>query len=287
MNAPPPELAWVGIIGGAIGIATAIINLIIIWRNRRRIEFRSISSKIYYEPWQRHEIEASYHPDSPPSKIRAPIKEGDCKLALIVVEFVVKNEFPTDVTVGRFLVDGWMFSSRYDTKGLLYPLKRDYRVFDLHTRQETNLESYNKISPKGVYGIRLEVLEKTDGPQWGSSKSRYVVKLPKNYSVEFQTDMGHHRYTIRLGKPHGMPELLKHVHHWSDLLPPAESATTTYALPLSVQYPRSNISLWRNIWWKLKAVVYRAKWWILYGKSFHLPGEPNRISRFIRRFQKK
>ena len=151
---PPPELAWIGVIGGFVAIVATIINLVIIWQNRPRIEFRSISANIYYEPWTKGEIEQIvYQRSGPLPRIKPRIvnKEGDCKHAFIVVEFAVKNQYPTEVTVGRFMIDGWMFSDRYTAE--MYAPPRDYRVFDLYTRTPTNLEAYTKLAPKSSYGL--------------------------------------------------------------------------------------------------------------------------------------
>ena len=139
---PPIALAWIGVVGGLVGIISGFIavlgtaiNLVIIWQNRRRIEFHVLSANVYYEPWTKWDLEGVYWPGPSPGR-KPGITEGSCKRAFIVVEFAVKNEYPTEVTVGRFMIGGWMFSDRFTPD--MYAPKRDYRVFDLYARTPTS-----------------------------------------------------------------------------------------------------------------------------------------------------
>lgn len=227
-----------------------------------------MSANIYYEPWTEWEIEKGGNwPGLGPTKPGIPV--GSCRRAFVVVEFAVKNEYPTEITVGRFMVAGWMFSDRYNTSRMLYPPKRDYRVFDLYTRAPISLESYVKLPPRGSYGLRIEVFEDTDGPAWKSNHSRYIVNLPRSYAVEFHTDVGTQQHKIKF--PAAMQYRFEVVYHWSnELLPPPEYST----LPQGLQFPERRLS------WRLTL----HEWWnrILYGKTYHLPGDRNRFVRALR-----
>ena len=286
-----PELAWISIIGGFVGaiggfvaIVATIINLVIIWRNRRRIEFHPISANIYYEPWRKWELEGVYWPGPPPG-IKPGIKEGDCKRAFIVVEFALKNEYPTEVTVGRFMIDGWMFSNRYSP--YMYAPKRDYRVFDLYTRTPTSLEAYKKLAPKSSYGLQIEILEETEGPHYKGSHSRYVVDLPTKYIIEFHTDVGRQRQKVKFPRPQEAQEAwneLALVHRWSDdLLGPSRPSSAGAPLPQTIQYPKYQTP-WRG---RLRNWYRKKLNWLLYGTSYRLPGQPNRLSQAIQAIKAK
>jgi hypothetical protein len=273
MSTPPPELAWIGVIGGIAGVATAILNLLIMWRNRRRIEFRTISANTYYEPWTEWDIKKGGNWPGPPST-KPGIAVGSCRRAFVVVEFAVKSEFPTEIGVGRFMINGWMFSDRY--VGMDYAPKHDYRVFDLHTRAQTSLETYVKLPARGSYGLRIEVFEDTDGPAWKSNHSRYAVNLPRNYIVEFQTDIGKRRHKVRF--PPAQQMRMDAVHHWSEQLLPLSEYPT---LPQGLQYPE-----WRLPWRARLRDRYRAmRNQLAYGKAYHIPGDRNRLVRAFKKIR--
>jgi hypothetical protein len=186
----PAELTYLGAVGGLIGIFTAAFNWAIIWRNRRRIEFRVITAERYYEEWTQWDFDQVTYGTSPPNNGPVP-PLGSWRRALTVLEFVIKNEYPTEVTVGRIVLDHWMFDDHY-TRGMYAPI-RDYRVFDLYTREPISLASYKRISPKGSYALRVEVFDDTEGPGWHSSKSRYWLDFANYCTVEFHTDVGLYR----------------------------------------------------------------------------------------------
>lgn len=286
MTAPPPILAWIGAIVGAIGgfisIVATIINLMIIWQNRRRIEFRTISANMYYETWKKRDLEGVYWPGPPPGR-KPGIKEGDCKRAFIVVEFAVKNQHPTEVTVGRFIIDGWMFSDRFTP--YMYTPKQDYRVFDLYARTPASLEAYKKLAPKSSYGLRIEILEEAEGPDYKGSHSRHVINLPTNYIVEFHTDVGEQCHKIKF--PRAQMKLnpwWPMIHRWSDdLLGPCKPTSGGAPLPQGVQLPAR-----RTPWYARLRGWYRSKLnRLLYGTPYRAPGQPNRLSQVIQDIKAK
>lgn len=182
MSSPPPELAWIGIVGGIAGIITSIVSLATMLRNRRRVDFQVISATRYSKPWQQWELDATPDWAGMPGA-RPFMKAGQSRRAFIVLEFAVTNEYPVELSVGRFVIDGWMFADKFTPH--MYSYVRDYRVFDLYTQEPTGLDAYRKVSAKGSYGLRVEISEEAEGPAWRSRKSRYVVDLPEEYVVEF------------------------------------------------------------------------------------------------------
>jgi hypothetical protein len=276
MNPPPPELAWIGIIGGVVGILTATINLIIMWRNRRRIEFRVFSTTTYAEPWQLADLQNAFH-----LEVNAGKRLGNIKRAFIVVEFAIKNEYPTEITAGRFVIDRWMFSDSYHTGGIAYPLERNYRVFDLYKGEPTNLENYVRIPPRGSYALRLEVLEDTH-ERW-SSHGRYAINLPKKYFVEYFADARKIRHKIKLQNivTHEYFSL-NSVHHWSDLLPDVAFSGADEARPQGItphDY-RPPLRIRLRIW------LYNTKNRLLYGTPYHWPEQVSWVSKLRRIFRK-
>lgn len=272
MSAPSPELAWIGIIGGIIGILSALVNLTIIWRNRRRLEFRVVSATVYAQPWHGYEAERSrMH-----GLTKMAIKSGDIRRAFIVAEFAIKNNYPTEISIGRFMIDRWMFSDRFHRSGIVYPLKHDYRIFDLYTGAAVNLERYARIPSRGVYGLRLEVLEDTNGPEYGSNHSRYVVKLPRKYAIEFLSDTRKYKYTLKLTNvvTHEY-QSLDDVHHWSDLLPEETLDASERARPQGLEIPEHRLP-WRI---RLQGWFYEIKNRVLYGTPYHWSEQVSRISR--------
>ena len=102
----------------------------------------------------------------------------------------------------------------------MYSPIRDYRVFDLYTRQASRLDSFFRIPPNGTLGFRVEALEDTSGPGYHSSKSRYQVDLPNEYGLEYNTDVsGRQSASIPL-KFVKVPDLYHYpsVRRWSELL---------------------------------------------------------------------
>jgi hypothetical protein len=279
-------LQWIGIASGLLAIIGAAVNLYILWQNRRRIEFRTIAAAIYVERWKQYQIDQGRAERSPDDPVRAPIKDGDIRRAFVVAEFSIRNEHPTEVTVGRFKIDEWMFADRKTPE--MYSFKQDYRVFDLYTREQTSLEQYTKVPAKGSCGFRIEVLEDTSGPGWQSSKSRYTLRLPRGYVVEFYADNSKRRAKISFPRQR-ITELdsfssFHIIHRWSsDLLDPQQQLSVA-PRPLGTESRP-----WRQPWrsW-LRMQWSRTSRWILYGTPDNCsPKQLNRLQKVARAIQAK
>src|SRR5262249_27751600 len=148
---PPPIVVYVGALGGLAGFVSLIINLAAMWRNRRRIELRVITAEHYFEPVSQHDIDeakAAGYLVGRPGPVSDHAKKGSAKRLICVLEFAIRNEHPTELTVGRIRINGWMYSDHYVPDMYDYYQRRDYRVFDLATRERTGLDVFKKVGPK-------------------------------------------------------------------------------------------------------------------------------------------
>lgn len=289
MQPPSPELAWVGIFASFIATLTALINLYLFWRNRARLVFRLLSAERYFEQWKDFDIKSISWPGPPGRAIG--IKTGDCRRALYIIEFEFVNKYPHELTIGRIKLDEWMFSDKY-VPGM-YPLKRDYRVFNLHSCEPTGLDRMVKIEPNSSYGLRIEIYEDADGPHWKSSHSRYIIEMPQKYKIEFYANgkllkssikfpklndnLTHYLYNRNYGS-------LQEIDRWSEdllgpvipntfgQLPPQGVKISSYKFPLRV---------------RLKNSLNRSLNWLIYGKTYRGLNQPNRLRSFANKMRKE
>lgn len=269
MDAPPPELAWLSIL---LGIVLTILKIRDYWINRGRIEFRVISANQYYQNWEQSYIH-----------LTCQIKAGDCRRAFVVLEFAIKNSYPRNISVGRFIINNWMFADRY-TRGM-YDRQRDYRAFDLYTREPTSLDGYKNIPPGGSHGLRVEIFEEAYGPEHGSFHNPHTVELPTKYNVEFQTEIRKVRHTIKIPGERWklVSDFQQFVYRWSDLLGPVKPSTGGAPLPQSLQR-----IAWHPPWRTRLRNWYRPKMnSLLYGTRYHSPGQPNRLLELYRKLKDK
>ena len=271
---PPELLAWVGAIGGLVGITTSVLNLVFIWRNRRRIGFRTVTADCYYETWTQVDID-QLGPASGSPGAKFTIKEGDYKRAFIVIEFVVKNHYPYELAIGRFQIDGWMFADKYIPE--MYPPKRDYQVFNLYTHTPTSLDKFEKVAPNGSYGLRVEILDEVHD-SFTSMRSRKTISLPDSYVVEFHTDIGSHKHKIEIKPAEQIYYNNFQVYRWSNLLEPLKLGPDGAPRPQGVKGPNwKSPKLQRLLnWYKVKRNL------LLYASRHRLPNQPNRLTRFIK-----
>ncbi len=263
MPTPDPLLAWLGVVGGALGIVTAAVNLFIIWRNRGRIDFRVLSVACYYQNWQEYDR----RPDIPLSSFA--VKVGDCCQTFSVIEFAITNGYPTEAVVGRMMIDGWMFEGRY--RQGMYDWRRDYRVFELSTRAPTALDSFRTVPANGSVSLRVEAIVNANGPAIESHARAYALDPYLGHTISFF--VGPRRIVRRIRMPRescqfGDPRL---VHHWSDLAPVAESNTGA-PLPQGLPeddapYPPMRLS---RMSWTMRVNRF------IYGRSWHYPEDLSR-----------
>ncbi len=101
MNQPSPIITWIGVIGGLVALLRSAIDLIAMWRNRGRVVFHAISAIQYCQSWNEWDIERAWVPEGFPPLV----KPGDWRRAFIVLEFDIENRFPTDASIGPFMID--------------------------------------------------------------------------------------------------------------------------------------------------------------------------------------
>ncbi len=211
MPTPPTELMWLGILASFSAFAWHLANLLLMWRNRGRIQFRTVTADIFYEPYTISDVQNPTY-----FLPKGTIEEGQCKRAFIIVEFAIKNLFPTEVMVGRFRIDDWMFSDHY-SRGMYHP-QHDYRVYDLYTRGPVSLDKFNKIQPKAIIGYRFEIYEDA---RRVTLRDRTHVPLPSEYNISFYVDGNKQHHKIRFpARRYKTYDGFRDVYHWSDLVEP-------------------------------------------------------------------
>ncbi len=234
MAEPPALLIWAGLI---LTAALTVLQILEYWRNRSRIEFTVLSATQYCDEWSEWEEQKEkeiYGTSEPFMKF---IEAGIIKSAFGVLEFAIRNHYPTDVIVGRIMVDDWMFAGEY-TRGM-YDHKRDYRVFDLYGDKEpAHLDGYKTVPPGGSYGLRVEIFEKAFGMEARSFHDWHFVDWPMTYKVEIHTDVGEFNRKIKVKKRIFMSEssFKQFIYRWSDLIGPVEAGTGGAPLPQSLEY---------------------------------------------------
>lgn len=250
---------WIGVLGGIAGLVSLGVTMWTLWHSRGRLEFRTISTARYSQPWSEYEVE---HSSGPQPGSKGPAIAGRCRRAFMVVEFAITNRFPIEVTVGRIMVDGWMFSDRFTPP--MYSPRRDYRVADMHTEQPINLQTFRRVPPGGTYALRLEVREEASGPSWEGSKRRYNLELPTAYEICFRSDVGSFTHKVKFGSEFIVSSSPQHgviyprwIVRWddvfrvSDLLGPQEDSIGGGApLPQGLRRPMPVHRVGqRLIWW--------------------------------------
>jgi hypothetical protein len=249
---PPEALAWIGVVGGVFGIISVLITITAAWRNRRRIDLRVISAGCYYQLWTESDVEGAYMPAPGQRSFCIP---GSCRRFFSVLEFSVHNGFPFDVSIGRFRIDSWMYGASYTPA--MYAPERQYEVFDLYTQEPANLSAFSRIPPHGSRGLRVEIFEDTAGPGWESSHSRYVLDVPKQYRIEFVTDVKPLlRKQIKLHRTR-LADLINSgfVHRWGDLIGDTTWNTAGAAVPQGLKDPNLEYD-WKTGSWPGKFVLH-------------------------------
>lgn len=218
-NEPSGIVTWTGIL---ITSVLAIWRGGDYWRDRRRISLRIITSYRHCRYWHQYDIDMAYDRQEQqtgsrefPSTNRIIVNPGDCKSCYEVLEFTLTNRYAHEVTVGCFLIADWIFSDRY-SQGM-YDRQRDYRVFDLFTREKINLENYRTLAPGGVLGIRLEIFEQANaGPNWISNHLYYKVDIHNSYYIEFNSDLSRFKRKITPSSPEKNPIIYEFDYRWSN-----------------------------------------------------------------------
>ena len=209
---------WIAIWGAFLATILAIKEIILLWRNRSRVEFQIYSATCYFEIWKQFQIDDL--PDAPgPPGTRFDINERDYKRTFVVLEFIVKNYHPSAKTIGRFQIDNWMFMDRY-TPEMDAP-QRDYRVFDLHSREDASLEDSRLVEPGGLYGLRVEILDEIHD-SFVQMRSRKKVNLPKSYDLKFRSDDETRIHEVEIRTYEEQYYWSFEVNNWSDLIPSVE-----------------------------------------------------------------
>ncbi len=264
MANPDPLLSWLGVAGGVVGLMSGAANLYAAWRNRRRIEFHELSKTCYYESWTTED--ASRQKLEPTPAVRV----GDCKQTFTVLEFVIANGHPIDITIGRMFIDGWMFSDGY-LRGM-YDWHRNYRVFELDTRARTRLDVVRTVPANGAVGFRIEVLVNANGPYIESHAHAYALNPLQPHTISFWAGSRRIEKKIGMRRQDCRSEDARFIHHWSDLVPSVEDSSTGAPLPQGLSDPsrERRVPYSFRAWWGSQVNV------LLYGRPWHSSGDLSR-----------
>ena len=163
---------YVGLIGGVIGGVYALVQLfggfVDRIRKRGRIELASYRVQYYIHRYTDDEIDNAVVRASTPI-MGAPLSKKDKdalrnKLgrAFTVIEFELQNKYPLPISIGRIMLDDWIFADHWIKP--MYGEERDYRAYDLYTRQRVDLSTSAKLGPGELLGRRVEIHENSYGP---------------------------------------------------------------------------------------------------------------------------
>ncbi len=164
----------------------------------------------------------------------------------------------------------------------MYSPVRDYRVFDLYSHEPVSLANHRQLTPGGIYGLRIEILEETSGPSWEGPHRRYVLHLPKAYIVKYHTGIATRTSKLKMPKPTGGADF-GFIHQWGDLLPQPESHSGGAPLPQGLQYPSWHLS--RGV--RLASWISRQGNRMLYGGPYPRPGQRHRLSQIGERAKRR
>jgi len=218
------------------------------WRNRERLVVRLLSLTQYWWSWDENDVAAANRGPYPGS-----IEVGDPRRVFTVMEFEVVNRHRIPVSIGRFLIEDWIYADHYE-KGI-YDRFRDYRVFDLFSRERVSLDRFTLVEPGHAVGFRVEILDQGYDPAYNMPMHRPAKPvLYDAYRIQFHTDLGRrhvHTFRIRDGKrvrfddpyqradctrrPHWpvRPERSdKLIYRWSDDLIPSSDQGLVFPTPL-------------------------------------------------------
>lgn len=217
---PTAVAAWVAFITSSVLATVSVVNAI---RHRQRIRLEKITSHVNCEYWSQSEINqaivlngdsSGISPSDYPGSILI-VHVGDCKRRFEVLEFTITNRYRHQITLGRINVGKWIRADQY--RPGMYDRKRDYRVFDLLTRERINLEEFRTMEPGQVLGIRIESFEEENAgrPTFVSNHVYPAVEVPEYHIIRLSSDMGTRQYRVELNKPEVFPLHFRFEYRWS------------------------------------------------------------------------
>jgi hypothetical protein len=247
-------------INNLISLLSNVIDFLRSFRDRRRIAFSIITVSRDIWTWSEDDFKLLVEDRTPPGIYGEPFKPGDCREAFTIIEFTIKNNYPSSVTVGRIMLDNWMFADHYTHSMYDWYGFRNYAAFDLISREQISLEPYRVIPSGGSYSIRLEIHEYVAAPNY--YRDRNKVSLPRSYPIIFHSDVGVFRHKIKLPRPNRTntnPYYIPHI--WSDLKEQPRYATSGAPRPAGLPRPYASRSrlVWRQFQQWRFYLTYRIK----------------------------
>jgi hypothetical protein len=267
MEAPPPLLAWLGVLGGVLSVILAVLEINKRWIDRHRLNLRVLSAHQKTDKWFSWDVERfsgtnpyGSVPGAP--SVPAPFREGDIKRVFTVLELAIENQYPKDVIISNIVVNGTIYADKHFPTMRSY--RDDYRAYDLQTQEPISLDQVRIIPAGGTFGIHLEILNEAF-EEW-RTKAVYALEERKTHVVKYHTSVG---TPIQRIKP---TPVSYEVRRWSDLIGPVPThfpppgGWPTYKTP------------WRTRarWWITRTIT-----WLLYGTEYKSQDQPNRLRKFL------
>ena len=188
----------VGLIGGSLAIARTIWDFYQTWKNRGKIEVNVLRLSYFLDKFGERTGPMGFV-GPPGHRSGTEPLDGKGKNSFTILEVEIVNGYKRPMTITRVQIDDWMFSERYHQH--MYDRLKDYRVFDLYTGQPTSLASSHLLPPDNMMGLRVEIVEQSDGP-FQESNHRYVgIPERKEYVIRLEYSRGALIRHIPIGDP--------------------------------------------------------------------------------------
>lgn len=179
----------VGAVGGTLAIVKGGWDLVQWWRSRGRIEVNVVRlhHHVIRYPSGTGPLRGTV---GPPGGWVAEdtVLDGLPQSAFTTLELEFTNAYKHAVTLGRIEIDDWVYSERYHVP--MYGDQKDYRAFDLFTREPVNLAAYSNLLPGQCLGRRIEILERTYGPVQTTHRQRMWIEERTAFTIRTATSKG-------------------------------------------------------------------------------------------------
>ena len=214
--------AVVGLIGGTTAIFRELWNLGVWLRDFRTINIEILQVMYFVNRFSEFEVEHAVQ-SSPMCDSSSLI--GKIHEAVTIIEFQLQNAQKKTASVRLMEIDDWIWSDRYSRP--MYSRNRDYRVFDLHTKENTSLADTIILEHGDIVGRRIEIAEKGDGP---TIYHHGHPSVPETNRHVLAVQVGRRQITKRVD----LPEPTEYSAGWIDV-----HLWSNEELPVAAHYPSS------------------------------------------------
>jgi len=189
-----------------VAMALSAFNFIRSWLKERPIlHFYLTKAEAKVMKWQEHELRAEIDRLKERGKLdpaaramaeKAENHIGKIKKYFLILEFILKNEGKKQALVSRIIVNGWVDRDRHYE----FPdpwSDRDYRVYDLFTKEPISLSTPVLVGPEQSIGRRIEIYESALKPAYMLTRYSTAVSY-EPLTILIETEKGN---IIQVVKP--------------------------------------------------------------------------------------